>query len=650
MAKLKRLALKEDEIATITHPVSKEDLISRDIDYKTETPEKFASKYRHSLHREVILNFNGHEHKIQMNRCTNSFCKWFGLPQHRFTEIKRKPSRYKLVAQNDDRRIECNPDPLREYGVTWGCTTKAISNWSVAEEISRLARNDSVMDIEPNYKFHREGCINQGTNPFRFSKRFYSRGKSSSNSQRWQCKECGKITNVLPTRSQASNYHQQNNKVLMSFAELLLNKTPINRTCDKLKIGKQTYYSKLEWLYRCCLEFLESHEAKVFASKQFKTICINTDQMVYYLNPQRRRGKETFEDVDKENNHYQTKIVISGELFSKYIFRSDIAFDWETDLQVIEDDTILYKEDHLHEFARKNARLRTSYVPQPPSPKDNETETEYETSRRKLHDLNDGLGGLHLNSTYTAIAHFWLIQQMVSARDWRFVTDKDFSLMTALFRVFADQIRVGDAHHFLCQLGEQKSIRKAMAEYSQANKKLKYWALENDLEGYSIIRLALMKLEEELETHTFHQMVEVDGHNYPKWANNPIEHPLPLPDQGKRLVDCTTDISTYDLSEIASMILKVNSHTTNAFIQLIRRRISFLERPLSTARNEGKSYIYANTNPKYAQYALTIFRTYYNFCLPYKSRDKRIATPAQRLGITDRQFSLKEIIYGREYK
>lgn len=53
---------------------------------------------------------------------------------------------------------------------------------------------------------------------------------------------------------------------------------------------------------------------------------------------------------------------------------------------------------------------------------------------------------------------------------------------------------------------------------------------------------------------------------------------------------------------------------------------------------------HANFNPKYAQYALTILRTYLNFCVAFKTK-KRTATPAQRLGITEKQFSFKDIIY-----
>ncbi|OIK13376.1 hypothetical protein BIV59_06380 [Bacillus sp. MUM 13] len=81
------------------------------------------------------------------------------------------------------------------------------------------------------------------------------------------------------------------------------------------------------------------------------------------------------------------------------------------------------------------------------------------------------------------------------------------------------------------------------------------------------------------------------------------------------------------------------------FIQQIRRRLSILGRPLVTARGEGRSYIYTNSNPKYAQYALTILMTFYNFCETIKGFDGEELTPAQRLGITQKRFEIKDILY-----
>jgi len=95
---------------------------------------------------------------------------------------------------------------------------------------------------------------------------------------------------------------------------------------------------------------------------------------------------------------------------------------------------------------------------------------------------------------------------------------------------------------------------------------------------------------------------------------------------------------------MVKLILQVNSRAINNFFQTIRRRLSILERPLVTARGEGKSYIYANYNPKYAQYATTILRTFYNFCWETKVNGE-LATPAQRLGIADRKYTYSDIVY-----
>jgi hypothetical protein len=86
----------------------------------------------------------------------------------------------------------------------------------------------------------------------------------------------------------------------------------------------------------------------------------------------------------------------------------------------------------------------------------------------------------------------------------------------------------------------------------------------------------------------------------------------------------TTDLSSLETKDMAKMILNVNDNTTNSFIQQIRKRLSILEIPLMTARGDGKSYIYANFNPKYAQYALTILRTFYNFCETYQPMGKNL--------------------------
>lgn len=163
----------------------------------------------------------------------------------------------------------------------------------------------------------------------------------------------------------------------------------------------------------------------------------------------------------------------------------------------------------------------------------------------------------------------------------------------------------------------------------------------------SIWSLGYLKLLDMFQHTSFHEEVVIGSQSFRKWAETPIEHPIPTKDKGYFYVDCKTDLSSLEPAEIANVVLNVSDYASNAFIQQIRRRLSILERPLVTARGDGKSYIYANFNPRYAQYALTILRTFYNFCETIKGLDGQKQTPAQRLGITNKEYKIEDILYLR---
>jgi transposase-like protein len=647
LAKLKRLAIPSDDTVEIFEPVSSDELLERHLDYPMLSPRHFSQKYN-KLFEPVEFMFNGQIHKIQFNYCINPYCLWFGQPQKRFEEIKNKPSRYKLSSKGKGKRdvIVCNPnrEPHPDKK-THNCTVTPVSNWSVAEEIKRLATMDIVKDIEPNYVFHNEGCVNEDFTPFDQKKLFYRRGTSSGGSQKWQCKECKKITNVLPNREQKFTYHQKKNDIMPMFAKMLLNRSPVSRTCEALDIAPQTYYHKLEWLYRRCLEFLERHEQKPLKTMEFGSLWLNTDKLIYNLNNVRKRGHGGLRYDNLEDKLMQTHIVVTGDIDTGYIFRSDVAYDWTITLDDVQEDTLYYKEDHLYEFSRKNARLRFSYSPQPPTEKDDETDFEFELLLNDFHRRKKYIDGLHINSNYTALAHLWLIKQTLQSQKWRFVSDEDDTVMKAIYRAFNDEILSDEVHHFLCKVDREKELPEAYKEYLTATSKLKTWGELNGFEDLPLKKLASLKIMYELKGQPLYKVLSDGTQNYKVWAKNPIEHPLPPSDKGYFSVDCTTDISSYSDEYVANMLLKVSDRPTSNFMQMIRRRLSILERPLVTARGGGKSYIYANFNPKYAQMAVTILRTYYNFCLKTKTQGKERLTPAQQLGVTDKQFTLNDIIY-----
>lgn len=97
MAKLKKLINKGDSEVNVICPLSNEDISQRQTEYSLLGEVDFAKKYRGLLYKEVTLNIEDKECRIQANFCTNPFCRWFGLTQHKYEDIKGKPSRYKLV-------------------------------------------------------------------------------------------------------------------------------------------------------------------------------------------------------------------------------------------------------------------------------------------------------------------------------------------------------------------------------------------------------------------------------------------------------------------------------------------------------------------------------------------------------------------------
>jgi len=256
-----------------------------------------------------------------------------------------------------------------------------------------------------------------------------------------------KMTNTLPGIRECFTYHQKRNDILPLFADLLLNRVPVKRTCEILGIGNSTYYNKLEILYQRCLEFLEKHEQEAFKKRDFDEMYLDTDYMMYYLNNVRRKGKGGERYDNLEDAKLETHIAATGDVFSRYILRADIAFDWNFSMETLWETTCGLKEDHLPYYSRVADRYKFSAYPQPPTPLDKQTQKEVENELIPIKRREQYVGGLHITSTYTAIAHLWLIREMVKSKKWWLNTDDDNTIKTALLRVFAEEIALGVVNH-----------------------------------------------------------------------------------------------------------------------------------------------------------------------------------------------------------
>ena len=662
-----RIANKRDQIVEIDTPVSEDKVDLRQEDYEKMSRKAFNKKHRLFLTREqftpVELKYKGKTYSLQLNHCNNPFCRWFGENQSKISRLStRGRKRYKYRIDGDwekedrGRMIICNNDP-NVPGAYGNCATRPVSNWSAAEEIKRLVTINTPVDIEPEYNYHKDSCNKPHTNPFDNPEEFQKYGKSKYDSQRLRCKECYKITTLVPEREKAFTYHQQRSEIVPTLASMLINRVPVKRACEILNISSQTYYDKLEYVYLRCLEFLSKFETNPLSDKFFDKLWINTDMFIYYLNNSRHKlkGNKRRNRVTKESfKRMETNLIVSGDIHSGYVLRADLAYDWDATREKLLADTKKYKCDHMEESERKNARLEHSYFPQPPTKFDKENLSnideeieKYKQEKKNFDTRFDYVNGLHVSPRYTAIAHFWLLKNLLNVKDWFFINDDDGSLKNSIFRVFKDEIKNGYANYFLCQVDHDKQLSQALKEHQKSKIELKNWRDECGLsKKLSIWQIAQDYLEHQLEHHNFfEEFLDDDGNSRIVRAGNPVEHPLASPDAGYRTIDVLTDLSGLNNKQLAKLLMQVNSRVTDNFIQELRRRVSMLERPLLTARAHRKSYIYSNYNPKYAQYLATILRTYYNFCDAKKDRKGNLTTPAMRIGIADKVFDWNDILY-----
>jgi len=644
MTKLKKLISPNESSIIIPCPVSNQEIMQRQIDYPILDNVMFAKKYRELQFKEILITMGSVEKKIQANFCTNPYCKWFGMSQHTYRYNNRNIYRYNTEGTFNKKFLTCNDKIFSDsYGPTLNSFAKPLSNWSLAEEIKRLIDNSTLGDLEVKYNFHKENCANSNLTPFGNPKSFHKKGVSSSNSQKYQCIECKKNTNVLPSQRRCYTYNQRRNDILPKFAHQILGRTPVKRTIDILNIGSSTYYNKLEWLFRKCLEFLEKHETKALKNKQFDRLWLNTDKLNYYLNNARKKGHGSDKSYKKERPMFPTAIVATVDSFSRYMFRADLAFDFNVNLEDIEKDIDTYKENKLYNYAQKNARYKYSYYDSTVTGEINENIDDGSVDINVLDIRKHYTNGLHVNSTYTAYAHNYLVKNMINAKKIYYVTDEDASLTTALMRVYSNEIKQGNVNVFTCRVDKKLSREQAYIEYINAKESLESYRDYNKL-NISLKETAILKLEDTLSRVKLYDFIEQNGKLYPIRNKGSIEHPYPYKDEGNRYVNFLTDLSHLSNIEIAKLLYKADLRAVNTVFNQIRRKASILERPLVSGRGEGKSYIYSNLNPKYAHYMLTILRTYLNFCQTYKFNKKKV-TPAMVLGIAEKPFTIEDIIY-----
>lgn len=573
---------------------------------------------------------------IQVNFCKCPTCANYGVP----ASLKKYAHRSKAPTLLPGTEYTLDG---KNYGAGSVPSLKCLlcgekppikSNLGIAEEVARL---DTYLWEKREASCPNPACLNHGVGVSSGKPYYYSYGRSDIGSQRYKCRSCGKSFSVGKSTRRQRLAHK-NKDIFMA----LMNKVPFNRICELTGINMRTLYDKIDFIHRQCLAFVASREQRLMAGMPLPKLYIAVDRQDYGVNWTQR----------KDRRNIMLHAAGSADLESGYVFGMHLNFDPALDPAVVEADALV-GGDYFQPYPfRRFARLwlKNDYsaaILRSARKKAQRIETlgdaialdyanaaqrdDVEVSEDKTLEMALPRRGMQVHAEYTLYAHFFHLKRLLKGvGKLRFFLDQDSGIRAACLSAFQPEIkgRTADAFYVRIQKDmmvweKQNAITKSRADFKKvhdANPGLKPHE----------VQVLMMKAE-------MARMATIGAWN-DKWAM----HPFPNSSEALKAMCYLTDYGDYDADHLARLYLKATLHPIDRFFQLVRRRLSLLERPIGTASNAGRTwYGYSAYQPENIEKVLTIFRVFYNYCLAGK--DGR--TPAMRLGLAKGVTDPQDILY-----
>jgi len=581
---------------------------------------------------------DGWDLTIQVNFCKNVQCANFGVPpslakgQHRSKVPSDTPGiAYTLSGAGSSKtsksKLKLRCDLCKE-------TPPVKSNEGIVRDIERIVEYATVPGP---VSCPVVSCTNHGQ-PFSHA-RYLSWGKNSQGSQRWKCRACGK-TFAEPLRTTIRQRKPEKNVIIYN---LLVNKSPIKRICEVADIAPKTFYDKFDFIHRRSLAFAGKFD-RLIPALALDRLYIAVDRQDYVLNWAARKDKrnETLSGLG------------SADLTSGFVFGIHLNFDSRLDSAVVEADAVAAddpaKEPPLRKYSwllleadydantaeaarRRRARgypstlaadIAATYVEA--SGRDDIEEAIALSKEQKLPK-----NGMQVRADYTLYAHFfWLKALLRNVGKVRFYMDQESGIRAACLSAFAPEIQAGRCDAFYARLGKEMTVDQKRRVKQKAEKRFRAYSDANP--GLSTVEVKVEMMKEEMRRAA----------SVGEWSDRWVVHPWPDSAEPEKALCYLTDRGDLDEDHLARLYLKGSLHAIDRFFMLLRRRVSLLERSVSTASKAGRTWHgYSPYDPANVQKALDIFRTFYNFC--FVGKDGK--TPAMRLGLAERAYTASDILY-----
>ena len=436
--------------------------------------------------------------------------------------------------------------------------------------------------------------------------------------------------------------------------KLLMNKSPLSRICEVADIDPVTLYRKIQYIRDQCEQFTAHREKRLFEGDVVPSkVQISVDQQFNFVNWPMRK--------DKRNVQIYT--IASADNLTGYVFNASSNFDPLQNGEEIERKAEAIGDPEKLAPFRKYARVwlqkdyRDARLLSAENAKKDEkklsrenaplAEDAIEEKENNFEGMSPGLRipskGMQVHAEYTAFANFKLLGKMLEkVRSLNFYLDCDYILSKGCLYFFRDKVKTGECRAFFVSINKNYSIdqkrsllqksKKMLAKESLLYPSLDEWSLKNVLVAEKI-DAARLRYENALS----------HGARIHPW----VEIPFPRMDEPEKKVLLLSGFKNAEKKiSLSESYLRAGLYGVDTFFQQIRRRISLLERPISSSSSAGRRWSgYSPYNPGMVQNLVTIMRTFHNFVLPSSSEDKR--TPAMKLGLAKGPVTMEKILYFR---
>jgi transposase-like protein len=549
---------------------------------------------------------------VQLNSCSNLACSNYGVEaanplisdcQKGVPPLIRLGNDYELAHQKKDNQLVLTCKKCRK-------STIVFNNKSIEEEFLGISGYCEELEETPSCKSL--DCKNYGISILKEPDEYAKNGKNESGGQRYKCKRCNKTCTIPEARTPYSRQKESFKNI--DIFKALVNKVPLNRILELNEITPKVLYNKIDYFYKQCRKFARAKN-KHIAKQNLGSLRLSSDRQ-YYITNWRKSG-------DKRNVMLYN--LSTTDEVSSYVFLSSLNFDPEAVVKDINQLALNNGDYGLPIAWRRFAKYRL----------DDNIDDESLDPQTTPYKNGKKVKGMQVLESYTMAAHFVYLKELLANTDsLTLYNDKEGSIANIIKNIFKDRILDDSLEAFLVGINKNKrteSRNKKELISEQALKEFREFKSDNfDLSDFDA--------KAEFIKQNWNNSITT---NNTKWH----AHPTPSPEEPDKVINWITERQGKNINHITPLMVMATLNATDRFFLSLRRRITFFERSISSSsglKSIGSKWSgYAAYNPAVLIKVLEIFRIYYNFVLTGKDKN----TPAQRLGVAKKAYSVRDILY-----